>query len=467
MSSTGSMKYSTRTALFCLSLITPTTVLAQPEPPPAEPPAEPSGQESAPPAVPDAEAPKPAAPPDQTTEKPAPPATKPNAAEAPTAAPGPNEPVSEAALQAELEAIGGATETRGLTLSGFMDFNLRHTFHADQLLQSTDKRDSFYIGSLNIYFRGNINPKLRTLAEVRFTYLPNGAPDNEGDFQRTATDDYANHDRPVDLGSIEIERAHGEYEFDQALIVRAGQFLTPYGIWNVDHGSPIVISVTIPYVISNGLIPERQTGVELLGSFDLSDNIQLRHHLTLSNGRGPFESHYDLDRNKAIGGRLQLVMQSDFGDLSLGSSAYYGRYTDGGAPDQDGRIPITVQYDELGLAGDVKWTFKGAQLQSEFVHQQIAYTEAGRRLLAPDRAAWGAYVLAGYRIPVVELMPFVMIQRIDYGAQGQGHWAYAGGLNYRPYPELVLKAQATLTKLEWQEQKAESTKLETQIAWAF
>lgn len=381
-------------------------------------------------------------------------------------APSVEEDLSEEALVAELELLGAGVSPRGVFLSGFMDFNYRHVFRVDSFLRALERNDSFYVGNINLYVRANITARLRSLVEVRFTYAPNGARALEGgDYIRTLTPDYADYERSNKLGAIEIERAHGEYEFAQLLTVRVGQFLTPYGIWNVDHGSPTVIPVIVPYVIGQQLMPERQTGFELFGSHDLSDRLQLAYHLTLSNGRGPFDSHLDLDRNKAIGGRLRLASQASWGDLTVGTSAYYGRYTNRTAGSATEPAHVLNQRDELAFAGDVKWTLRGAHLQAELVHAQNAYKEGGRPALVPDRANWGTYVLAGYRIPRIELMPFVTYQRQD--DEYLDLQAFAYGLNYRPLPELVLKAMVMHGRGDWGGIDAEFVQLDMQIAWAF
>jgi hypothetical protein len=401
--------------------------------------------------------PNPSVPPDPASGKVKPPE---EAVEAPL------DQVDESAILAQIQSVEEEVSPRGVSLSGFMDFNYGHTFNPSKLLESSDRNDSFYVGRANVYIHGNITEQLRSLIEIRFSYLPNGVPDGKGNYQRTATVDYADYNRPLNLGGIEIERAHGEYEFDQLFTMRVGQYLTPYGIWNVDHGTPSVIPVAVPYVIGQGLFPERQTGFQAFGRYDLSDELQVEYHATLSNGRGPFDSHRDLDKNKAVGGRLKLAYQSKWGDLSLGASGYYGKNTDALAKDLNtGKTTIVKQAKELSLAGDFRWTFKGIQLQSEVVHKQAAYTEKGRRLKVPDRGSYGAYGLAGYRIPVLELMPFVKYERQSDEFLNLSSWC--AGLNYRPLPELVLKATVTWLHHIFEELTGNATQLDTQIAWAF
>lgn len=378
------------------------------------------------------------------------------------------ETLSDSDVLAELATLESGGVQRGVSFSGFMDFNYRHAFKATSFLKnSLDRNESFYLGNINLYIRGNITAQLRSLVEVRFTYAPNGTRDplTGGDYTRTLTADYADFERPNKLGSIEIERAHGEYEFAQWLTARVGQFLTPYGIWNVDHGSPTVITITVPYAVGQGMIPERQTGIELFGSYDPNDRFQLQYHLTLSNGRGPFDSHLDLDRNKAVGGRLRLATQQTWGDLSVGFSTYYGRYTNKTGASASAPARIINQRDELALAGDLKWTFRGIHLQGELVQLQNVYTERGRAQLVPDRINWGTYVLGGYRIERIELMPFVKFERQDDEYLDLHTFAY--GLNYRPLPELVLKLVGTHGDGDYAGFKSKFVLLDTQIAWAF
>ena len=49
----------------------------------------------------------------------------------------------------------------------------------------------------------------------------------------------------TDLAII-LERAYIQWSKLDWLGVRVGQFLTPYGIWNVDHGTPTLITMFRP-----------------------------------------------------------------------------------------------------------------------------------------------------------------------------------------------------------------------------
>jgi hypothetical protein len=276
----------------------------------------------------------------------------------------------------------------------------------------------------------------------------------------------------------------------RALTIRAGMFLTPYGIWNVDHGSPTVITVVRPFAIGEALFPERQTGLEALGQFDLSAHNSVGYHLTLSNGLGPVTEYRDLDANKAVGGRLYWNYDG-FGQLRVGASVFYG--TDTSANEvptlaSDGKHitytqKIAAKSDVLALGGDIQWRYMGLVVQAELTTQQRRYTESGRvgtinpflgSYLAPrDQIEWGTYGLVGYRFDWFGVMPFVLVEAAQatnvtsLAAQRFNAWSI--GLNIRPIDVLVFKIQYEDTYLpkDTIAGKTPVRALMVQIAWSF
>ena len=435
------------------------------------------------------------------------PATAAAPATPPVAARGPTAESADAAAEDKFDAAPGpVTDTfaadedssdsdtqRKLDLYGFADFTYqRLLIDKDNIWNRTyPSVNSFAVGNFNLYLSSNLGDSWRALAEVRFMYLPNGATkhDAAGNSVRTDTTvlDYAGFEEPIRWGGIRIARIYVEHEFNGLLKLQVGQFLTPYGIWNVDHGSPTIIGIKKPFVVSNQLFPEQQVGLQLYGSY-FFDPLEIGYHLTLSNGRGPVE-YEDFDNDKALGGRLYLKTEA-LGTLTIGGSIYRGGYydrsakyvvKDGGAT-VDQEYATIAKYQELSLGADLKWEYKSWLVQGEAIMNQAKFDENGRprvTVLKPpqgfqaDYQRWGAYGLIGYRLPIVPLMPYVIVQHA-YSPDSPSTppaTAYEVGVNYRPTAAVVVKLEYT----DWHFSAPGSAGfgsyplriLASQVAWAF
>jgi len=354
-----------------------------------------------------------------------------------------------------------------LELYGFADFSYLHTFGSKTniLKQYVGPYPSFYVGHLNLYLASTLGENWRALAEVRFTYSPMGDDDTQaadGTFpvQDATAVDYAELQRTFQWGGIEIQRAWIEYQPFDFLAIRGGEWLTPYGYWNDDHGSPTIITVHKPFPIGDGMFPEHQTGLIALGKYFIG-GAALGYALTLSNGRGPYDAIRDLDNNKAVGGRL-YVESSALGNLTVGVDAYRGRYTASTKRyriDTSGSQPAAViyrttdsAYDELSLGADLRWIYGGLLVQGEFMMNEAAYDDRyrprtvgfdPRPTFAADYRRIGGYLLLGYRTRWLNLMPYVMAEHSSYTNTDLAPpaWAYTAGVNIRPTPNVVLKAE--------------------------
>lgn len=367
--------------------------------------------------------------------------------------------------EAELAALGLNTQQSGmdtsLNVSGFADFTgaVQFTPH-DSLWRGTGSapaHPSFYVGSFNVYLRKELTDSLRTLGEVRFSYMPNGESDPLTKTRlSTEVHDYTDFGRAQRWGSIEIQRIYLEWTAYPLLTIRGGQFLTPYGIWNVDHGTPTYIPILRPFVVGLGWFPERQTGLELFGRQEVSSDAILGYHLTLSNGTGPVAEYLDLDDNKAIGARLYFEYRG-LGKLRLGASAYYGRETSAssgylGKPnggDLGASEHVDRQFDALAWAADASWILHGFHVQAEWISYQRAYTTRGRTAVSyngllqipADASSWGMYGLVGYRFEWLGIMPFIVVEHIDgdFDTSKLTNITFQGGFNVRPVEPLTLK----------------------------
>ena len=475
---------------LCLALLG-TSAQAFADDLPATPPAAPSVESAA--AASAAPAPASAAP---ASVAPAPaPAPAPTPAPA-AAAEDPLPALDTQPLALEEDAAGtldSAAAGSPIKLYGFGDIGYRHLFvpKDSPWLLFLNRQPSFFVGNLNIYFDAQLAKRWRALAEVRFTYLPNGAPDtslNTDTVNRTDNNiaDYTDFSRSHPVGGIILERATLEYSAFSWLSVAAGHWLTPYGIWNVDHGSPVIIGVSPPFIIGAELLPASQVGLLAQGSATLTRDVEFSYALGLSNGRSRAIQYEDLDSNKAVTARVAVTYRG-FGDLTVGATLYKGRSTEGvnqlyvtdSGPHS--RLNVTQQFDEVSYATDLKWVWRNLHLQTEWILNDRRYTDAGRTLgpnggLRPDKRNFGGYGLIGYRTPLFGIMPYA---KAEYSPEPQSQSIgvadqiamVTGGLNWRPEARVVLKAEYTYGYFPGAAPKTFGSNslqgLDMQAAWAF
>jgi hypothetical protein len=267
----------------------------------------------------------------------------------------------------------------------------------------------------------------------------------------TTVQDGADPAAQLQWGGIAIQRAWLQYDVNQFLSIRAGHWLTPYGIWNVDHGTPTIIAARRPFIIGVELFPRSQTGLQALGAYSIGDHL-LRYHLTLSNGRGPTSTHKDEDEQKAIGARLELETQWLDG-IDFGISGYRGRFTntETSISIDAGSLKVVSdieeQYDENGLAVDLRLRAGGLAIDAEAILKQHRYTSAGRPRagmgLLPDGQRYGGYLLASYRLQRFHAAPYYLLEYYNdndsvYVRKAIGN---SVGINVRATPSVILKAQ--------------------------
>jgi hypothetical protein len=334
-----------------------------------------------------------------------------------------------------------------LRIYGWTDMGLNKTWvtahdHVNRILPSDAA--TFVVGNINLYFDFQPTEKWSSLVELRFTNLPDGAdvvgPTGPA-LTRTTTNDYG---APisysfVQLGGLILERAYIQYRHDDALQIRVGQFLTPFGIWNVDHGTPTLIALALPVFMVESLFPAAQIGVEVVGSRQAAD-WELGYMAYLSNGRTP--GGVDPTDDKMFGGRVYASRRRPWG-LQVGLSGLTGRYSDRQArltslmPVVYTQVEATA-YREIDLGADVSLDIGRLRLRSEFSRGQYVY-EPGKR--SPDyfsvnggqlsdsvQLDW--YALAAYRLPWFNLEPYVYFEYFRWPTGlGQGFMAPSAGLN--------------------------------------
>lgn len=379
----------------------------------------------------------------------------------------------EAGLDAEVDALLASeqdarvdeiAEGDKLKLYGFMDVGLQKNWGGlmdTGIAPST--ASTFLLGNVNLYIDAIPTPDWRALVEVRFTNLPQGGDyfDKEtGQVSRVvseAQDTSAVHGglTGIGLNGLILERAHIDFTPSDLINVRAGVFLTPYGIWNVDHGAPVRIMARPPAFISADLVPERQTGVELFGTLHMLP-WSLEYHLYASNGRQLGSA--DFDEDKAIGGRVVLGTRRPFG-FRIGASFFTGssedvRTTPGVTREGTlGLLKVTeVAFDDVAGAGDIAIDIERLRIRSEIVVLQRLYEDGKREsyggITRPDSVQTGTYLLVAYELPWYRLEPYVVVEYIRTPLPGIAHGfeVLGGGLNIYLTDATQLRLFATYSR---------------------
>jgi len=373
---------------------------------------------------------------------------------------------------AELEAIVDETlaEEAGpkkFSIYGFMDFGLQRITTASPLFKAAlpTEATSFVSGNNNIYLEIHPDTQWRALIETRLSMLPQGSYQFEslGTAKRIdnriidATSPSGRNN--VEIGGLIIERAFLEWMYNDYLTIRAGRFFTPWGIWNVDHGTPTLIALMLPTFLVQDAIPQRQTGLELLGRYN-APPWQVAYSVTVANGRTP--TLFDTTDGKALGARTVLRRQ---GALSFagGLSLYHGDYQDEQKVlgiDSSANVTLSKQtivaYDEDSVGLDLSIDYGGWRLRTETMARRVLYVDGKResspnlRGTTPDRMEYYFDAIAAYRW-TSHLEPYLYYAYTDTGKRlnviesGQ---TVSGGLNVYLNPSVQLKMQYARSSFE-------------------
>ncbi|MCP4600287.1 MAG: hypothetical protein GY847_07105 [Proteobacteria bacterium] len=378
----------------------------------------------------------------------------------------------------ELEMMTGSGEDnkeRLVNIYGFFDVTFMKQFaHEDSLIKGLAYNSStFILPGINLYFSSQMTESLLALVELRFTFLPLG---KETSFEFPGVSEYEREDTTVNdpstnaasrLGGMLIERAHLTWQPYDFFGVICGYFFTPYGIWNIDHGSPTLIPIKEPYLQWEEIVPSTQLGIQLFGRATPSARMYFDYAFTVSNGRGPLDTVEDLDENKALGLRLKISYEGENIAAGLGSYGYYGDYTDKKKivktvlPEFKVSQETTEAFSELVGAIDLLVEIHGVRIQGEYVRRIRKYSERPERSQTtvaggyqPDYITWATYALLAWELPLGKwlenktLTPYIEADcgHNDDTVLNTKSITIIGGLNFKPSPFVTLKAEATRLK---------------------
>lgn len=415
--------------------------------------------------------------------------------------------VFRVALLCALCAGAVKADIKGLSIYGFMDMIAQKAFLDDNSLFRSfevDESMRLSIDHINLYIDANPNENVRFLTELSFRPRPVKKGSSLGtdvvidagngmvtvlplDMARL-TDDF-DDDKPekgevFDWGEFSVERAWFEYRFNAMVALRFGKFITPAGLWNVDHGSPALITIRQPY--ATGLLqffPKSQLGIQGHGMAFLGD-VDLSYSLYVSTGRNNIDVEALTDLG--VGGRVEATVPV-LGGLGIGLSGYSAMHKDAyktrtitvdsatitaltieavmetgildlsdptllALVDQkvedwlmsEGLDPEHHEYSseyaykarETSIGADLKLAIGKFDLQGELTYQLV-----DNHLVSESQTQQlGFYGLASYGIPVgakLKLTPYIMYERIAVWDADNNPHVYLSGNTTRT-PESII-----------------------------
>jgi len=369
---------------------------------------------------------------------------------------------AEAQAAGELSDIMGSAEEELVAdeplvrVYGFADMGLQRTWGPiASVVPGGTSKTTFVLGNVNLYFDANPVQDWRFLSEVRFGLFPHGSTDRSSAgaaplINNTVGDDSSPSGgfTTIAWNGVILERAHMDWEPSDEFNVRAGLFLTPFGIYNVDHGSPTRITLEAPLMISTEMFPTRQVGLETFGRFQALP-WTLGYHLYVSNGRQP--GHLDYADDKAVGARLWAQARRPI-PMTFGLSGYTGRYEiaqkayilrpDGGIGIDENEV---VAYREHAFAADVSLDIDALRVRTEGFVRWRLFEDDKRSVSYPgttdaDEMFFGTYAMAAYRLPWLGLEPLVQFDLLRISNLLGDYFARSSvGLNIYFDPAVVLR----------------------------
>ena len=352
----------------------------------------------------------------------------------------------------EIEKSMKGMEEKKFKVYGYIGSRINHFTTEDEnsAIKANFGKDTYFAHTnLNLYFLFKPINKFKVLTEIRFVYAPENIaetqdpvylmlPDGVTPYGVTMTDVYTDVNF-LDPGNafsykyhtIRIERAWAEYNYSQNINLRFGKWVTPFGIWNVDHGLPVILSPRIPY--SMVLLTESQVGIQFYGKYYFP-NGDLNYAAYISNGDGQMFETFDQNSNKALGGHLNYQLQSSlFKKLRIGASYYKGLRT---VNEYYNKIlfsdmsftageNIFEEYMETILGVDFEMKLKGFNIQTEYFlknydYNVFAYTPAALQgsmgMIGKNVETKAYYVQGSYTLPkagIFTITPYTRYEVID------------------------------------------------------
>lgn len=376
---------------------------------------------------------------------------------------------------------------------GFADMAVTKYFPKDNsFLLGVDKMDekaNFSLDHVNLYTSFRPNKHLRFLAELSFQDEPVYFQDSAG--QRWimppmpefffpgsdsiwATPKLAPKNKMqrgitiFDWGSFSVERAIFSVYLNRYFNLSFGKFITPAGIWNVDHGSPVILTISQPTQYSYAQIyPKSQLGIMEEGKIFIGD-ADLSYSLYFSSGRDN-QSLYRV-KDLSVGGQLRLSLPL-LDEFNIGFSGYTGRvntkmryavYTikdlntfafESKFADVD-----TFKYRENVVGGDIRLSKWRTTLQAEVNYQHITDHRKASNNTSGTLATYVIGSVDFLKKEDLKITPYAYYEYVKYlerlqnplnnvSVMSDGYHKFMGGINFRAFTNYGIKLEYNFTRL--------------------
>ncbi len=369
----------------------------------------------------------------------------------------------------EVELMASLSDEESLTVDeellrfyGFMDAGFQRIWLPKSSFYrelAPTRASTFVLGNVNLYLDAQPSDNWRALVELRVTGSPHGTETGlgglGGTYERTNTTVFdttsvTNFER-IQYAALVIERAWLEWSYNDLLQVRGGLWFTPWGIWNVDHGTPTLIALTLPFMVLEQSIPRRLTGLQVLGTLNRPP-WSYGYHLGVSNGRQL--AMVDFTDNKSVNARLWARYTRKV-ELQVGLTGWWG-ISDNIRKDLTSIEPVeievvnTVERREWAVGSDLSLDVGGTRLRLETLVHSSRYAKGKRAaaalLLSPvgtfdgDRILYAMYATLAHRIGWAEGYLHGDLHHVP-SRFGDAAWLLGPGVNVHFSPHAQLKLQ--------------------------
>lgn len=281
-----------------------------------------------------------------------------------------------------------------------------------------------------------------------------------------------------DRRELTVARAQFDLMLNDRFNLRMGKFITPAGVWNVDHASPVILAVRQPIQTTTvPIFPESQMGLMGYGNVPLGDQ-DLNYCGYVTSGRIDGSSTL-LDANEgaalnslgdlAYGGHLGLKLDL-LKSIQLGASYFNGAVNQKYSAtelrfelaDLLTESPTSMGVNDHYLAKQREWAVGGdakIEVSNLLLQGEVNYRHREDELSDGSSDVTGWYSLAAWSQPVnasISITPYAMFERVALDFSGtakntsglKGFHNISLGVNAAFFTNYHLKMEYMNTQLE-------------------